>query len=46
MACATLLTRTGGAIAGAGAVRKSYPGYFQTLSQLGIEVTTDGTFNR
>lgn len=46
MACATLLTRTGGEIAGAGAVRKSFPGYFQTLSQLGIEVTTDGTFNR
>lgn len=46
MACATLLTRTGGEIAGAEAVRKSFPNYFEVLQTLGIEVKTDGTDNR
>ncbi len=40
MACATLLTLTGGELAGAEAVRKSYPDYFETLRKLGIEVET------
>ena len=46
MACATLLTATGGEITGAGAVRKSYPGYFEMLTELGIEVDTDETDER
>ena len=46
MACATLLTRTGGQIAGAEAIRKSFPNYFEILRTLGIEVKTDGTDNR
>ena len=46
MACATLLTRTGGEIAGTEAIRKSFPNYFEILRTLGIEVKTDGTDNR
>lgn len=43
MACATLLTLTGGEIEGAEAVSKSYPRYFADLKQAGIEVKTDET---
>ena len=46
MACATLLTQTGGEITGAEAVRKSFPNYFEVLRALGIEVKTNGTDNR
>lgn len=42
MALSTLLTKTGGEIAGAQAVRKSLPDYFDRLQTLGIEVTIDG----
>ncbi len=38
MAGAVLLTRVGGAITGAEAVRKSFPDYFDRLRGLGIEV--------
>ncbi len=38
MALALLLTRTGGEIAGAEAVNKSFPDFFQKLKSLGIEV--------
>ena len=38
MALAVLLTLTGGAIDGAEAVSKSYPGFFENLTSLGIEV--------
>lgn len=40
MALAVLLTLTGGRIEGAQAVRKSFPGYFEKLRDLGIEVST------
>lgn len=43
MACATLLTVTGGEIRGAEAVGKSYPDYFTDLKKVGIEVQTDET---
>ena len=33
-----LTTRVGGAILGAGAVRKSYPAFFSSLAALGIRV--------
>ena len=46
MACAALLTQTGGELAGAEAVRKSYPQYFETLRKLGIEVESDAVDNR
>ena len=39
MSCAVLLTRTGGVISGAEAVTKSFPGFFDRLRELGIEVT-------
>ena len=39
MSCAVLLTLTGGEIVGAEAVSKSYPAFFDHLSQLGIGVT-------
>ncbi len=39
MACATLLTRTGGELEGAEAVAKSNPTYFTDLQNLGIGVT-------
>ena len=38
MSLAILCTRTGGTIAGAEAVSKSYPDFFQQLKQLHIEV--------
>ncbi len=38
MACAVLLTMTGGEIRGAEAVSKSYPAFFEHLKILGIEV--------
>lgn len=43
MALAVLLTRIGGEISGAEAVRKSYPGFFGDLAALGIrtEITKD-----
>lgn len=42
MSMAVLSTITGGYIKGAQAVRKSYPGFFEDIKALGIEVTTDG----
>ncbi len=39
MACACLLTLTGGEIEGAEAVCKSYPGFFSDLSSLGIKIS-------
>ena len=39
MAGAVLLTRVGGTITGAEAVRKSFPDFFDRLRGLGIEVT-------
>lgn len=39
MACAVLLTLTGGVIEGAEAVAKSFPDFFEKLRALGIEVT-------
>ncbi len=38
MACAVLMTLTGGQIHGAEAVRKSYPGFFDDLGSVGIIV--------
>ncbi len=38
MALSILATRVGGAILGAGAVRKSYPAFFSSLAALGIRV--------
>ncbi len=38
MALAVILSRTGGSIEGAEAVKKSYPGFFKDLQQLGAEV--------
>ena len=38
MAGAVLLTRVGGTITGAEAVRKSFPDFFDRLRGLGIEV--------
>ena len=38
MALAVLLTLTGGEIEGAEAINKSYPSFFEDLSELGIEV--------
>ncbi|MBR4887832.1 MAG: 3-phosphoshikimate 1-carboxyvinyltransferase [Clostridia bacterium] len=38
MALAVILSRTGGSIEGAEAVKKSYPGFFEDLKQLGAEV--------
>jgi len=42
MAMSVLLTQLGGEIAGAEAVRKSLPDFFDRLQSLGIEVETDG----
>jgi len=42
MALSTLLTLTGGRVTEAEAVRKSYPGYFDDIKSLGIEVESDG----
>lgn len=43
MALAVLLTRTGGTIDGGEAVNKSFPGFFDRLRELGLEVITDDT---
>ncbi len=39
MACAVLLSRTGGEMDGIEAVRKSYPRFFEDIQKLGAEVT-------
>lgn len=39
MACAVLLSQTGGEITGVEAVRKSYPHFFTDIQKLGAEVT-------
>jgi len=41
MAMSVILTKTGGSIGDAQAVRKSYPGFFDDLRRLGAEVTTE-----
>ena len=38
MAAAAILSRTGGVLNGAEAIRKSFPSYFETLRRLGLEV--------
>ncbi len=38
MAMSVILSQTGGAIAGAEAIRKSYPGFFEDIKRLGAEV--------
>lgn len=38
MALSVLLSKYGGSIAGAEAVRKSYPGFFEDIEKLGIEI--------
>ncbi len=38
MALSVILSKTGGAINGAQAIRKSYPGFFEAIQQLGAEV--------
>lgn len=45
MSLAVLLTLTGGKIAGAQAVRKSFPDFFERLKALGIEVISHETDN-
>ena len=40
MAMSLILSKTGGAIAEAEAVRKSYPGFFADIKRLGAEVET------
>ena len=42
MALSVILTRTGGTIRGAEAVRKSLPDFFDRIRSLGIEEETDG----
>lgn len=39
MACAVLLSQTGGELSGIEAVRKSYPHFFKDIQKLGAEVT-------
>ena len=41
MALSLLCTVTGGSIAGAQAVAKSFPDYFERLAALGVPVTED-----
>ena len=43
MAMSVVLTAVGGQIDGAEAVSKSYPGFFDDLIQLGIDVTKTET---
>ena len=43
MALSVLAARTGGVIEGAEAVKKSYPGFFDDLASLGLEVQCYGT---
>ena len=38
MACSVLLSLTGGTVCGAEAVNKSYPGFFDDISSLGIKI--------
>ena len=38
MACSLLLTRVGGVLTGAEAVRKSYPGFFEDLEKIGVSL--------
>ena len=38
MALSVILTKIGGTIEGAEAIRKSYPGFFDDIKQLGAEV--------
>ena len=45
MACAVLLTRVGGTITGAEAVKKSFPDFFDRLRGLGIEVNEHASGN-
>ena len=40
MALSLLLSRVGGVIEGVQAVRKSFPGFFDTIRSLGIQVET------
>lgn len=42
MSFTTMLSKTGGELIGAEAVRKSYPDYFDVVKSLGLEVETDG----
>ena len=42
MALAVLLTRLGGEIDGAEAVRKSYPDFFEQIKKLGVDAEYDG----
>ena len=42
MSMAVLLTKTGGTIEGAEAVRKSYPDFFEKIKSLGVEVEING----
>ncbi len=41
MALSVLLTKTGGVIDGAEAVKKSFPDFFKRLSEIGVEVNTN-----
>ena len=43
MAMAVLLTRLGGEIEGAEAVKKSWPEFFEEIKKLGIQVIKDET---
>ena len=38
MACSVLLSLVGGTVCGAEAVNKSYPGFFDDISSLGIKI--------
>ena len=38
MATSVILTKTGGVISGAEAVRKSYPGFFEDIKKLGADI--------
>ena len=40
MSMSVILSRTGGAIAGAEAIKKSYPRFFEDIKMLGAEVQT------
>ena len=42
MALSVILSQTGGSIEGAEAIRKSYPGFFRDIQNLGAEVKIDG----
>ena len=38
MAMSVILSKTGGSIQGAEAIKKSYPGFFEDIKRLGAEV--------